>query len=71
MIDHVFPNKEFKGTIDDEGFINGEHIIHKGMRLRDYFAGQALSGSCANQDSPMPDYERTATHCYNVGRCHA
>lgn len=29
---------------------SGAYQHHNGMSLRDYFAGQALSGLCANQD---------------------
>ena len=41
------------------------HIGHKGMTLRDYFAGQALMGYIVNLNecSPMIK-ESAAKHCY-------
>ena len=34
--------------------------------LRDYFAGQAMTGIISNPESPMPDFERCAEHAYNI-----
>ena len=40
-----------------------EHVPNVGMSLLDYFAGQALTGNLANQDT-SGGYEDFAKHAY-------
>ena len=38
---------------DEKGRMNGHEISSAGMTMRDYFAGQALQGLCANPGGPF------------------
>jgi hypothetical protein len=46
-------------------------MVHPGMTLRDWFAGQALAGFCQHTipQLPMPDadLQKLVTSCYEVG----
>lgn len=56
---YVYPGRRFAKT----GTVLG---TGQGMTLRDYFAGQALAGICANthENSPAGDWATSAEHAY-------
>ena len=51
----------FPGENDHNKFYNW---VNKGMTLRDYFAGQALAGICANPEWKPTDLETVAADAY-------
>jgi hypothetical protein len=44
--------------------VHGVYTQHGGMTLRDWFAGQALAGMCANADESYRPYEELAKRAY-------
>ncbi len=49
--------------------IGGNPAYHDGMSLRDYFAGQALTGflaMCSAAGETQPGPEDAAEHCYRI-----
>jgi len=52
----AFPSK------DEDG--GGGYTQHFGMSLRDWFAGQALNGHCANHEHSQASSETLARWCY-------
>lgn len=46
--------------------LDNDFTSQSGMTLRDYFAGQALAGACADPSATESmTYERIAEWCYN------
>lgn len=60
-------------TVDDggpafpQGHLDGPHVNPSGMSLRDWFAGQALSGYMTIvDDRPAPNYQYDARLMYEL-----